>query len=234
MTWDDVWSKPLVTSDYSLKYLNFMAKIETTLPYGSHVLEAGCGTGQTLQVFHQRHHSYGLDISSKAIELAAKNCHYPLLGDILNMGCFPDGMFDLVYNSGVIEHFTHTDALRAIKEMTRVTREGGTVIIIVPNWNCPWFRVWLWYTKDLSEFGHHEPYTISSLIKDAFEGGHLFTKGIFGLQFLPPLATNSWQLLPESWRKILGKIEYLIPLKWEYAYAVGIIGIKPRGLRCTQ
>jgi len=43
--WEKVWTKNLITSDYSLKYLDFIMEIETNLPEGSKILEAGCGTG---------------------------------------------------------------------------------------------------------------------------------------------------------------------------------------------
>ncbi len=37
--WEKVWTKKLITSDYSLKYLDFIQRIELELPEGSKVLE---------------------------------------------------------------------------------------------------------------------------------------------------------------------------------------------------
>ena len=63
--WDTIWSKPLITSDYSLKYLSFIRSIE--LPYDAKVIEVGCGTGQTLNMLCD---TVGFDISLPALNIA--------------------------------------------------------------------------------------------------------------------------------------------------------------------
>ncbi len=83
-------------------------------PEGSTVLEAGCGTGQTLSRFSTRHNTVGLDISQAALNLARSNCKNPVLGSIFEIP-FKDNTFDLVYNSGVIEHFKDPDNVAAIQ-----------------------------------------------------------------------------------------------------------------------
>ena len=67
--WEKVWTKNLIVSDYSLKYLDFMQGVEQALPQGTTVLEAGCGTGQTLFPLSKRHETVGLDISRAALNL---------------------------------------------------------------------------------------------------------------------------------------------------------------------
>jgi ubiquinone/menaquinone biosynthesis C-methylase UbiE len=134
-TWEKVWTKDLITSDYSLKYLEFMGEVVKDLPGGSKVLEAGCGTGQTLALFLSHHGTTGLDISPAALELAKKTCTHPVLGSIFSMP-FCDNSFDLVYNSGVIEHFPDPTNVDAIFEMARVAKPSGRIIIIVPNSLC--------------------------------------------------------------------------------------------------
>jgi SAM-dependent methyltransferase len=223
--WDEVWSKPLVTSDYSLKYIRFMSDIEKRLSPGSKVLEAGCGTGQTLALFKGRHMTYGLDKSSAALEIARDNCDTTVLGDILNMGMFHDGTFDLVYNSGVIEHFPNPKNIAVINEMVRVTKKNGVIVIIVPNTYCPWYRIWKWYKGNNFEFGYEEDYTAERLVSEANKC-KLNIHGTFGLQILPPMATNSWEIFPESTRKWIGYIEDYIPFKVQLAYAIGIFATK--------
>jgi hypothetical protein len=48
----------------------------------------------------------------------------------------------------------------------------------------------------------------------------------FGLQALPPLATNDREVLQVSLRKKIGLVEKAFPLKQYYAYTVGIIAKK--------
>jgi len=224
--WEKVWTKNLITSDYSLKYLDFIMEIETNLPEGSKILEAGCGTGQTLSLLSERHETYGLDISRAALKLAQDNCKFPVLASIFNIP-FNDNTFDLVYNSGVIEHFKDPENIDAIKEMARVTKPSGRVIIIVPNTLCLWYKVGKFVAVMMKnfEFGYEEDYS-PRRIKDATRRGGLIIERMFGIQVLPPLATNDRELLPVRWRKHIGRVERVFPLKQYYAYTVGVIARK--------
>jgi ubiquinone/menaquinone biosynthesis C-methylase UbiE len=224
--WERIWNTSLVTSDYSLKYLEFMETVQKTLRDNATVLEAGCGTGQTLSLFCSRHTAIGLDISRNALLIAKNNSTAAIQGDIF---CIPlkDRTCDLVYNSGVIEHFKEPRNRDAVSEMERVTKKGGLVVIIVPNSLCPWYRC----GKSLSvllknfEFGYEEDYSIQRLIKTV-ESCNLSIVSAFGLQALPPFATHSKELLPLTLRRRLGRIEDWFPKKQYYAYAVGIVAKK--------
>jgi len=227
--WEKVWTKKLITSDYSLKYLDFMQGIEKSLAQGSLVLEAGCGTGQTLALLSERHESTGLDISRAALNIARNNCKNPVLGSIFTIP-FRDNTFDLVYNSGVIEHFEDPTNIAAIQEMARVTRPSGRVVIIVPNSLCLWYRAGKTVAVLMKnfEFGYEEDYSPGRLKTAAARAG-LIVEKTFGLQALPPLATNDREVLPVRLRKIIGRIEKAFPKKHYYAYTVGIIARKPAG-----
>jgi len=224
--WEKVWTKNLITSDYSLKYLDFMQSIEKSLVPGSAVLEAGCGTGQTLALLSQRHETTGLDISRAALNLAQSNCKNPVLGSIFKIP-FRDNTFDLVYNSGVIEHFKDPANIAAIEEMARVTKPSGRIIIIVPNTLCLWYKVGKSVAVMMKnfEFGYEEDYSPGRLKTDAARAG-LVVEQTFGLQALPPLATNDREVLQVSLRKKIGLVEKAFPLKQYYAYTVGIIAKK--------
>lgn len=227
--WEKVWTKKLITSDYSLKYLDFMQGIEKSLAQGSLVLEAGCGTGQTLALLSERHESTGLDISRAALNIARNNCKNPVLGSIFTIP-FRDNTFDLVYNSGVIEHFEDPTNIAAIQEMARVTRPSGRVVIIVPNTLCLWYRAGKSVAVIMKnfEFGYEEDYSPGRLKIAAARAG-LVVEKTFGLQALPPLATNDREILPVRLRKIIGLVEKAFPKKQYYAYTVGIIARKPAG-----
>jgi ubiquinone/menaquinone biosynthesis C-methylase UbiE len=224
--WEKVWTKNLITSDYSLKYLDFMMKVEKDLPVGSKVLEAGCGTGQTLSPLSERHETYGLDISKAALKLAQYNCRYPVLGSIFKMP-FGDNTFDLVYNSGVIEHFKDPENVVAIKEMARITKPSGKIIIIVPNTLCLWYKAGKFVAVMIKnfEFGYEEDYS-PRRIENATRRAGLTIEKIFGLQALLPLATNDREVLPLTLRKRIGMIEQVFPKKQYYAYTVGVIAKK--------
>jgi len=225
--WEKVWTKNLIVSDYSLKYLDFTQGIELALPENSTVLEAGCGTGQTLSHLSKRHETVGLDISRAALNLAHTNCKNPVLGSIFKIP-FKDNIFDLVYNSGVIEHFKDPDNIAAIAEMARVTKPSGRVIIIVPNTLCLWYKAGKFVAVIMKnfEFGYEEDYSPKRLI-NAVQRAGLEIEMTFGLQALPPLATNDREIIRIGLRKKIGLVEKAFPGKQYYAYTVGIIARKP-------
>ncbi|MFA4877227.1 MAG: methyltransferase domain-containing protein [Methanoregula sp.] len=224
--WEKVWTKNLITSDYSLKYLAFMEEIERHLPHHSKVLEAGCGTGQTLGLFSGRHEAFGLDISRAALSLAKENCQNPVLGSIFSIP-FQNDTFDLVYNSGVIEHFRDPANVAAIQEMARVVKPSGKVIIIVPNTLCLWYMLGKKIAVMMKnfEFGYEEDYSCHRLHDAALRAG-LVIERTFGLQALPPLATNDREIASIGLRKRIGRIEEIFPKKQYYAYTVGIVAKK--------
>jgi SAM-dependent methyltransferase len=226
--WENVWNREHIKSDYSLKYIDFIKKFEASLPEGLNIIEVGCGTGQTLEVFSDKNTTNGIDISRNALKRSKGRCDNQILGDMFYIP-FKDSSFDLVYNSGVIEHFPDPKNSDAVREMARITKKGGYVMIIVPNSCCIWYRVWkyLAYRVKKFEFGYEEDYSVkrlTTLINDSCTD--LKIERIFGLQALFPLATNRSELMPEDIRKKIGKIEDYFPKKEHYGYAVGIIARK--------
>jgi SAM-dependent methyltransferase len=71
----------------------------------------------------------------------------------------PSETFDLVWNSGVLEHFKYEHQLKALAEMGRICKPGGKVIIIVPYFWAPLYRLGKWYAdqKGTFEFGYEGP-----------------------------------------------------------------------------
>lgn len=224
--WDRIWSKNQITSDYSIRYLDFMRGIEQSLPARSTVCEAGCGTGQTLQIFSPRHRTIGLDISANALCIAKNNCDTPLQGDIFQIPIRSETC-DLVYNSGVIEHFPYPANVRALSEMARITRRGGQIIVIVPNTLCLWYKLGkeVAYRFNRFEFGYEEDYSPGRL-KRTFEEVGINVTRCFGLQATPVLATNEREFIPFPIRRKFARIEKFFPFKEYYSYAVGIVGCK--------
>jgi ubiquinone/menaquinone biosynthesis C-methylase UbiE len=92
------------------------------------MLEVGCGAGALSEYFNCNY--FGIDISSslikKCIEFYGKQCMVAEAADLP----FKDGYFDKVFSWGVFLYFNDKDyAARAINEMLRVLKPGGTVFI---------------------------------------------------------------------------------------------------------
>ena len=111
---------------------------------GGNILDVGCGPGLTIDHFVNRGFQfYGVDISQEMIRqcqaaFASVPAAHFSVGRIEAME-FPGAMFDVVLSLGVVEYIE--DDAAAVREMARVTRPGGSIIVSLPNRVSP-YRVW--------------------------------------------------------------------------------------------
>ena len=110
---------------------------------GGKVLDVGCGPGRLIDDFLALGCQFwGTDPSFRMIEEALK--HFGERPNVhLSVGQaerleYPDGFFDAVLVLGVIEYTSEETALR---EMARVLRPGGSLILSAPNRYSPY---WIW------------------------------------------------------------------------------------------
>jgi phosphatidylethanolamine/phosphatidyl-N-methylethanolamine N-methyltransferase len=101
---------------------------------GTHVLEVGVGTGINLSLYPRNCRVTGVDLSSKMLKKAqdridAKGLHHC---ELMEMDAtkmkFADNSFDVVYAPYVIS--VVPDPVAVAREMYRVCRPGGRVIIL--------------------------------------------------------------------------------------------------------
>ncbi len=89
------------------------------------IIDLGCGEGALVKAFRAKGYNItGMDLHYES--------EYVQRGSILQTG-YPDGSFDLVLCLDVIEHLSFDDQLRALDEMQRLLRPGGTLLLSVPN-----------------------------------------------------------------------------------------------------
>jgi SAM-dependent methyltransferase len=108
----------------------FQEVINSYVPAGSVLLDAGCGRGRTF-LYRRRLPSVrvvGLDISRHARD--NPNVDSQVRG---NLEALPlaDASFDAVLSTHVVEHLAHPEA--AFAEMARVLRPGGWLLLLTPN-----------------------------------------------------------------------------------------------------
>src|SRR5450759_1645234 len=94
-------------------------------------LEAGCGTGYLSHLL-QRERGWPivpLDFSGDGLGYARQlGVANPVQGDIRSLP-FGDGAFDLVMSVDVLTHLPRGDELLAARELARVARCGGLVVV---------------------------------------------------------------------------------------------------------
>lgn len=134
-----------------MKYFR-QRKVETALQVGrfekgSKILEIGSNIGQYTTLFAQKDFQMtGIDLSDKAVDLAKKNAqmldlknvdYFP--ADTENLSLFKNGIFDGVVSFSTLRYVPNLK--KALKEIFRVTKKSGTVVLDFPNKQCPWFRI---------------------------------------------------------------------------------------------
>lgn len=105
---------------------------------GRHVLEVGCGQGlDAAEIVNQCGSYVGIDLSPQSVRVAREqvvahqdsSCPTLFLSGDAERLPFPDNAFDAVYSVGVLHHTPHFD--RAIDEIHRVLKPGGTLILML-------------------------------------------------------------------------------------------------------
>ncbi len=101
---------------------------------GSKILHAGCGGGEVDIEVARKYSVSALDVSAPALSLYRK---YNGLGpEVIHGSVFHipvgDGVYDGVYNAGVMEHFTAEEIKRALDEFYRVLKPDGKILLFWP------------------------------------------------------------------------------------------------------
>ena len=130
------------------------------------IFEPGSGGGMTCAKFAiQGFDVTSMDLSENALH-KGKNLfkHMGLeakfaLGDLFHI-TIKDEEFDLVFNQCLMEHFrlANLDPSNGIKEMLRVLKKNGTLVILVPAYFSPLFLIYHFF-KTFNLVNKYWPYT---------------------------------------------------------------------------
>lgn len=100
------------------------------------VLDAGCGTGSNLPALEAFGEAVGIDKDPVAIEFARKRFHGKVVTGALTALPFSDNEFDGIITTDVMEHVP--DDRAALRELARVLKPGGTLLLTVPAHPSMW------------------------------------------------------------------------------------------------
>jgi ubiquinone/menaquinone biosynthesis C-methylase UbiE len=139
-------------------------EVSVAEPYarGARVLEVGCGTGLILErIARVAERAVGIDLSPGMLEQARQrglDVHEGMATALP----FDDASFDLVYSFKVLAHVPEIE--KALAEMVRVTRPGGTVLAEFYN---PWSLRYL--AKRLGPAGRISENTTEAAVYTRFD-----------------------------------------------------------------
>jgi len=143
------------------------------------VIEVGCETGITSMLLRENLEKTFFDLDEEIISKVRIACERIgqkgnfVVGDMFSMN-FPDKSFDLVFNSGVIEHFGYKERVVLLKEYGRLLKDKGTLLLGFPNhYSFPYRSAYLLKKKLLFGFSWPWPkeYKIYDLKKELREAG---------------------------------------------------------------
>ncbi len=100
------------------------------VPANARLLDAGCGSGRTLDELARLGAASGIDLSPEAVAFAQRRGHADVRTGAIEGLPFEAETFDIVTCLDVIEHTP--DDRRSLAELRRVTRPGGALIVTVP------------------------------------------------------------------------------------------------------
>jgi SAM-dependent methyltransferase len=143
------------------------------------LLDAGCGTGNNLLHLAERADAFGLDLSAEALRFCRTRGVKAVRGSLLALP-FPDARFDCVTSFDVIYHRWVPDDGAAVREMARVLKPGGLLLVRVPA-----LRL-LWGAHDEAVHSRHR-YTRGELRSLLQAQGLVPLRLTYGNTFLLPL-----------------------------------------------
>src|SRR5260370_4178171 len=126
------------------------------------VLDIGAGYGFLEEVIEKKNSKvsvYGIDISSKGIQVLSKRFRGEFKTGVVHKIPYPDNYFDVVFALELLEHIPPSQVFAAYKEVRRVLKNQGTLIISVP------LNEGLRYKKD-NPSGHVREYSPSLILEE--------------------------------------------------------------------
>lgn len=133
--------------EYPLQLAAYLMKMYG-LQEGMRILDNGCGRGEFLHAFSALGmKASGTDISNYCTEAYVVDLNHEPLP-------FSDEYFDVVFSKSVIEHIANTE--HYMKEMRRVLKPGGRLILMAPDWETQYI---IFYQDPT----HIHPWTVKSV-----------------------------------------------------------------------
>ncbi len=194
---------------------------EAGIKPGQKILDIGFGSGYFLKAAADAGlETYGVDISEEGLKIAQQSSPSSKLvvgkGEALP---FEDNFFDHVACIGVLEHYL--DIEKGIKEMKRVVKKGGTVLIMVPNSQFIYWKIMGMEGTEQTEISEN-PMTLeewkNKFTKEGFEVVKIDKDNWFAQEPIAFTPFSTSVILRGLKRSLFKLVWGFVPLKYTYQF----------------
>lgn len=217
----------------------FLRLLDREFPPGARpidVLDFGCGTGAFLEHLER----FGTVRAVESDASAVAFCHARGRSEVQLVAPgarlpYPDHAFDLVTTLDVIEHID--DDVAALRELRRVLRPGGRLLVAVPAY------MFLWGRQD--EVSHHRRRYTAATLRQALgaAGIEIDRTSYFNTVMFPPIAAvrlgrrllrrpgaaqSDFDLGPAALNRALGAVfgaEAGLVARWSLPFGVSLLAL---------
>ena len=143
-------------------------------PAGAALLEIGCSVGQfTIPLAQRGYHVLGMDLSPASVQVARRRVEAASVagatfvsGHAEDLSQFSSDRFDGLVSFSTLRYVPRLP--KALSEIHRVLKPGGTMVIDFPNRWCPWFYLKPWLGSERHPDDHwFGASTVRRLLADA-------------------------------------------------------------------
>ena len=154
------------------------------------VLDAGCGTGAILAMLAQSARPVGVDLESAAIRFCRVRQQKMAAAASIVALPFADGSFDAAISLDVLCHRSIRDKRAPLREIARVLRPGGVLILNLPAYQ------WLYSSHDVAVHTDTR-FTRRQAARLLVDCGYRVIESTYwnSLLFPPIVATRLWRKL---------------------------------------
>jgi len=132
------WEKRFGANDYEIgeNKICLYRQVASKIPVGSIVLDVGCGEGSFMEILRDSYKikSFGIDFASAAIQTLEEKGLDGCTASATDIP-FDDNTFDAVTALEVLEHLDLKSSKKALKEIRRVCKNNGLILVTVPTYN---------------------------------------------------------------------------------------------------
>ena len=190
--WKQVWrsNSKIPAWDYLSQVILSVLESEICSFQNKNILEAGSGTGRiSLRLAKKGAKVYLMDNELEAITFSgrvfdkAKMPAFFTLASILDMP-YASNSFDIVWNAGVIEHFTGDVQKTSVKEMLRVCKKEGLVVTLNPYAKSLLHSIGKFIIERIADYPFADEVPVTTLSVYAPELGCRLKKSEFSVGFI--------------------------------------------------